>query len=70
MSNDALFDVFEQAEPTPIVELPNSVTIVQQTNGDSISKDKRTLEEGDDDEMDQSDLNFKRSRIDDTNTER
>lgn len=42
----------------------------KQTNGDSISKDKRTLEEGDDDEMDQSDLNFKRTRIDDTNTER
>lgn len=31
MSDDVLFDVFDQAEPTPIVELPNSVTIVQQT---------------------------------------
>jgi hypothetical protein len=31
MSDDALFDVFDQDEPTPIVELPKDTTIVQQT---------------------------------------
>jgi hypothetical protein len=30
MSDDALFDVFDQEEPTPIVELPKNVTVIQQ----------------------------------------
>ena len=30
MSDDALFDVFDQAEPSVIVELPENISIVQQ----------------------------------------
>jgi hypothetical protein len=31
MSDDALFDVFDQEEPTAIVELPKNVTVIEQT---------------------------------------
>jgi hypothetical protein len=31
MSDDALFDVFDQEEPTAVVELPKSVTVIEQT---------------------------------------
>lgn len=31
MSNDALFDVFDQDEPTPIVDLPKDTVLVQET---------------------------------------
>lgn len=31
MSNDALFDVFDQEEPTAIIELPKDTLTVQQT---------------------------------------
>ncbi|UJR27854.1 hypothetical protein I4U23_009119 [Adineta vaga] len=67
MSKDALFDVFDQEEPTAIVELPENTTIIQQTttitsitttqikkdsNGDISSKDKRVWEEEEDDDDD------------------
>ncbi|CAF1465826.1 unnamed protein product [Adineta steineri] len=31
MSDDALFDVFDQEEPTPVVELPTNVTVIEHT---------------------------------------
>jgi hypothetical protein len=31
MSDDALFDVFDQEEPTAVVELPKHVTVTEQT---------------------------------------
>jgi hypothetical protein len=31
MSDDALFDVFDQEEPSAIVELPKNVTVIEQT---------------------------------------
>ena len=31
MSDDALFDVFDQEEPTAVVELPKNATVIEQT---------------------------------------
>ncbi|UJR21841.1 hypothetical protein I4U23_024915 [Adineta vaga] len=72
MSDDALFDVFDQEEPTPVVDIPKNVTIIEQTttttttvvttniteNVESMSMEKRSWEEEDD----PSDLNSKRTR--------
>jgi len=31
MSDDALFDVFDQEEPTAVIEVPKNVTVIEQT---------------------------------------
>ncbi|CAF1023234.1 unnamed protein product [Rotaria sp. Silwood1] len=70
MSDDALFDVFEQDEPSAIVEITETTLSIQQTtttiindnNTNTNSKDKRILEEDDDDDDNQTDFNSKRSR--------
>ncbi|CAF4900625.1 unnamed protein product [Rotaria sp. Silwood1] len=70
MSDDALFDVFEQDEPSAIVEVTETTLSIQQTtttiindnNTNTNSKDKRILEEDDDDDDNQTDFNSKRSR--------
>ncbi len=31
MSDDALFDVFDQEEPTAVIELPKNVIVTEQT---------------------------------------
>ncbi|CAF5221530.1 unnamed protein product, partial [Rotaria magnacalcarata] len=75
MSDDALFDVFDQDEPAPIVEIVTNgsttpkiktTASIDDTNGDATSKDKRSLEEEDDDDGndDKMDFSSKRSRID------
>ncbi|CAF1645205.1 unnamed protein product, partial [Adineta ricciae] len=71
MSDDALFDVFDQEEPTPVVDIPKNVPVIEQPtkikesdeNGESMSTDKRTWEE----EEDPSDLNSKRTRTEVSN---
>jgi hypothetical protein len=30
MSDDALFDVFDQEEPTAVIEVPKNVTVIEQ----------------------------------------
>ncbi|CAF4918247.1 unnamed protein product, partial [Rotaria sp. Silwood1] len=72
MSDDALFDVFDQDEPSAIVELPKNVTIIEQittttttiikeeNDSEKISHDKRVWEEDDD----QIDITIKRNRTD------
>jgi len=37
MSDDALFDVFDQEEPTAIVELPKNVTVIEQTTTTTVT---------------------------------
>ncbi|CAF3556525.1 unnamed protein product [Adineta steineri] len=77
MSDDALFDIFDQEEPSAIVELPQNAEILEQTttittttttirkgsNGDTTAVDKRSWEDEDDDDDLQGDSNSKRSRI-------
>jgi hypothetical protein len=41
MSDDALFDIFDQEEPSAIVELPTNASIVQQTT--TITKTTTTI---------------------------
>jgi len=77
MSSNALFDVFDQDEPSAIVELPDTRTTVSRLENIDLdeenpveSKEKRSRsvangdDADDDDEDEQNEINPKRSRID------
>ena len=67
MSDDALFDVFDQEEPTPIVDLPTTTTTNVSKNENEIevknsSNEKRTWVEDESGTEDPTDQNNKRTR--------
>jgi hypothetical protein len=43
MSDDALFDVFDQEEPTAVVELPKNVTVIEQTTTTTVVTTATTI---------------------------
>lgn len=65
MSDDALFDVFDQEEPTPIVDLPTPTNVSKNDNENDVknsSNEKRTWPQDESVTEDPIDQNNKRTR--------